>query len=107
LIDIGSHIGYLQGLFCRYPELDKGKKTHNRYGGLPLRGDLTDCTINTMWALIDDSYTSNLLKGVSSPSWMRRTYSSEGGSFSATISCLCAFSLYLFILVGSLIVSWP
>jgi hypothetical protein len=35
-LDIGIHIGYLHGLFCRYPESDKGQTTHNLYGGLPL-----------------------------------------------------------------------
>jgi hypothetical protein len=96
LLDIGSHIGYLQGLFCRYPESDKGRTTHNLYGGLPLWGDLTDCVVKPMRALITDYDTSDILKGVSGPSWVRHTYSSEGGPFSATISCLCAFGLFVY-----------
>jgi hypothetical protein len=36
LLDIGSHIGYLQGLFCGYPESDKGQIAHKIYGGLTL-----------------------------------------------------------------------
>jgi hypothetical protein len=96
LLDIGSHIGYLQGLFCRYPESDKGRTTHNLYGGLPLWGDLTDCVVKPMRALIIDSDTSNILKGVSGPSWARHTYSSEGGPFSATISCLCALAFFIY-----------
>jgi hypothetical protein len=103
LLDIGSQIGYFQGLFSRYPKSDKGQKTHNLYGGLPLREDLTDCIVKPTRALITDYDTSNLLKGVSGPSWVRHTYSSEGGPFSATISCLCAFDSFSFILVCSLI----
>jgi hypothetical protein len=105
LLDIGSHICYLHGLFCRYPELDKGWKTHNLYGGLPLQGDLTYFVVNPIRALITDYDTSNILKGLSGPSWVRHTYSSEGGPFSATISCLCAFGHFFFILVCSLIIS--
>jgi hypothetical protein len=94
LLDIGSHIVYLQGLFCRYPESDKGQTTHNLYGGLPLQRDLTDCVVKPMRDLIIDSDTSNILKGVSIPSWVRHTYSSEGGPFSSTISCFCAFGIF-------------
>jgi hypothetical protein len=96
LFDIGSHIGYLQELFCRYLESNKGRTTHNLYGGLPLRGDLTDCIIKPTRALITNYDTSELLKGVSAPSWERHTYSSEGGPFSATISCLCVFGLFVY-----------
>ena len=96
MLDIGSHIGYLQGLFCRYPELDKGQTTHILYGGLPLRGDLTECTVNPTRGLITDYDTSNILKGVLGLSWERHTYSSEGGPFSATISCLCALAFLLY-----------
>jgi hypothetical protein len=81
LLDIGSHIGYLQGLFCRYPGSDTGQKTHNLYRGLPLRGDLTDCTVKPMRALITDFDTSDILEGVSGPSWAWHTYFSEGGLF--------------------------
>jgi hypothetical protein len=91
VLDIGSLIGCLQGLFYRYPESDKGQTTHNLYGGFPLQGDLTDYVVNPTRALITDSDTSNLLKGVTGPSWVRHTYSSEGGPFSTTISCLCAY----------------
>jgi hypothetical protein len=78
LLDIGSHIGYLQGLFCRYLESDKGETTHNFYGGLPLGGGMTDCIVNPMRALIIDYHTYDLLKGVSGLSWVRHTYFSEG-----------------------------
>jgi hypothetical protein len=94
LLDIGSHIGYLQRLFCKYPESDKGRTTHRLYGGLPLWGDLTDYNVNPMGDLITDS--DNILKGVSSPSWVSHTYSSEGGPFSATLSYLCAFGFFFF-----------
>jgi len=57
---------------------------------------LTDFPIKNMRALITNSNTSNILKGVSGPSWERHTYSSEGGPFSTTISCLCAFGLFLY-----------
>jgi hypothetical protein len=107
LLDIGSHIGYLQGLFCRYPESDKGQTTHNLYGGLPLQGDLTDCVVNPTRALITDSDTSDLLKGVSGPSWARHTYFSEGGPFQPLYLVCVHIGLFLFILVCSLIVSWP
>jgi hypothetical protein len=96
LLDIGIHIGYLQGLLYGYPESDKGRTTHNLYVGLPLRGDLTDCIIKPTRALIIDSDTPNILKGVSGPSWMRHTYSGEGGPFSATISCLCALTFFIY-----------
>ena len=86
----------MQGLFCKYPESDNGKKTHNLYGGLPLWGDLVDCVVNPMRALINDSYTYDIFKGVSGPSWVMHTYSSEGGPFLATISCLCAFGLFIY-----------
>jgi hypothetical protein len=69
---------------------------HNLYGGLPLRGDMTDCTVKPTRALINDSNTSNILKGVSGPSLVRHTYSSEGGLFSATISCLCVLAFFLY-----------
>jgi hypothetical protein len=96
LLDIGSHIGYLQGLFCRYPMSDKGWTTHNLYGGLPLWGDLTDYLVKPTRALITDSDTSNLLKGVSSPSWERHTYFSEGAPFSHYIMFVCILA-FLFI----------
>ena len=105
MLDIGSHIGYLQGLFCGYPKLDKGWTTHNLYGGLPLRGDLTDCVVKPTRALITDSDTYNILKGVSGPSWARHTYSSEGGPFSTTISRLCAFGLFLILVCYLIIIS--
>ena len=57
---------------------------------------MTDYVVNPMRALITDSDTSNLLKGVSGPSWARHTYSSEGGPFSATIFCFCAFGLFVY-----------
>jgi hypothetical protein len=79
-----------------YPESDKGRTTHNLYGGLPLWGDLTDCTVKSRRALIIDFDTSNILKGVAGPSWVRHTYSSKGGPFSATISCLCAMAFLLY-----------
>jgi hypothetical protein len=107
LLDICSHIGYLQGLFYRYPELDNGWTSHNLYGGLPLWGDLIEYVVNPTRALINDYDTSNILKGVSGPSWVRHTYSSEGGPFSTTISYFCAFGIFCFILVCSLIISWP
>jgi hypothetical protein len=82
LLDIGSHIGYLQGLFCRYPESDKGRTTHKLYGGLPLRGGSDNWpVVKPMSALIIDSDTSNILKGVSGLSWARNTYFREGVPF--------------------------
>jgi hypothetical protein len=107
LLGIGSHIGYMKGLFCRYPESDKVRTTHNLYGELPLWGDLTDGIVKTTRVLIIDFDTSNILKGLSGPSWVRNTYSSEGDLVSTTISCLCAFGLFFFTLVCSLIFSWP
>jgi hypothetical protein len=59
-------------------------------------GDLTDYVVNPTRALINDFDTYDLLKGVSRPSWVRHTYSSEGGPFSATISCLCAFGIFVY-----------
>jgi hypothetical protein len=79
-------------LFSGYLESDKDWTTHILYGGLPLRGDLTDYVVNTTRALIMDSDTSNILKEGLGPSSARHAYSSEGGPFLATISCLCAFS---------------
>jgi hypothetical protein len=96
LLDIGIHIGYLQGLFSNYPESDKGWTTHNLYGGLPLRGDLTNYAVKPMRALITDYDTSNLLKGVSGPSWGRHNYSSKGGPFSTIISYLCGIGLFVY-----------
>jgi hypothetical protein len=93
-LDICSYIGYLQGLFYRYHESYKGRTTHNLYGGLPLRGDLTDYVVELRRALTTDYDTSNILKGFSSPSWVRNTYSSEGGPFSTTISHLSMFGLF-------------
>jgi hypothetical protein len=73
LLEIGSHIGYLEGLFFRYLESYKGQTTYNLYGGLPLWGDLTDCDVNPMRGLITNSDTSNSLKGFSGLSWVRNT----------------------------------
>jgi hypothetical protein len=96
LLDIGSHIGYLQGLFYKYHESAKGQTTHNLYGGLPLWGDLIGYVVKPMRDLITDFDTSNILKGVLGPSWAIHTYSSEGGPFSATISCLCTLAFFLY-----------
>jgi hypothetical protein len=57
-------------------------------------GISTDYVVKPMKAFITDYYTSNILKGVSGPSWVRHTYYSEGGPFSSIISCLCAFGLF-------------
>jgi hypothetical protein len=81
LLDIGNHIGYLQGLFYRYPESDKGRITYNLYGGFLLRGDLIDCIVKPTRAFITDYDTFDVLKGVSDPSCVRHTYFSEGGPF--------------------------
>ena len=99
MLDIGSHIGYLQGLFCRYLESDKGRTSHGIFVGLPLRGDLIGYIVNPMRACIIDYDTSYILKGFVGPSWERHTYSSEGDPFSTTISCLCAFGLFVYFLV--------
>ena len=107
MLDIGSHIVYLQVLFYRYPESDKGWKTHNLYEGLHLQGDLTDYIVKPTRDIITDYDTSNILKGVSGPSWSRHTYSSEGGPFSATISDLCALEFFLYLGACYLIISWP
>jgi hypothetical protein len=55
------------------------------------RGNLTDYVVKPTRDLITDSNTSNILKGVLGPSWERHTHFSEGGPFSTTLSCLCAY----------------
>jgi hypothetical protein len=79
-----------------YPESDKGQTPNILYGGLPLRGDLTDYVLKPTRALITNSDTSYILKGVSGLSWVRHTYSSDGGTFLATISYLCEFGLFVY-----------
>jgi hypothetical protein len=74
----------------------KGRTSHILYRGSPLQGDLTDYVVKPTRALIIDYDTSNFLKGVSCPSWARHTYSSEGGPFSGTISCSCAFDIFVY-----------
>jgi hypothetical protein len=106
LLDIGSHIGYLQWLFCRYPMSDTGRTAHNLYGGLSLWGDLTNCDIKPTRALITDSDTSDLLKGVSGPSWARHTYFSEGVPFRPLYPVCVHIDLFVYFGV-LLIVSWP
>ena len=59
-------------------------------------GDLTNYVAKPMRDLIIDYDTSNILKGFSGPSWERHTYSSEGGPFTTTISCLCALGFFLY-----------
>jgi hypothetical protein len=59
-----------------------------------------------MRALITDSNTSDILQGVSGPSWARHIYFSEGGPFQP-LYLVCVNIGLLFILVCSLIVSCP
>jgi hypothetical protein len=59
-------------------------------------GGLTDYTVNPRRAIITNSNTSDILNGVSGPSWEIHTYSSEGGPFSTTISCLCPLAFFIY-----------
>jgi predicted Ser/Thr protein kinase len=52
--------------------------------------------VNPTRVLIIDYDTSDILKGVSGPTWVRHTYSSEGGPFSSIISCLCAYFPFVY-----------
>jgi hypothetical protein len=71
-----------------------------------LSGGSDRLVVKPMRALITDSDTSDLLKGVSGPSWVRHTYFREGGPFQP-LYLVCVHIGLLFILVCSLIVSWP
>jgi hypothetical protein len=57
-------------------------------------------------ALITNSDTSDILQGVSGPSWVRHTYFREGGPFQPLYP-ICVHIGLLFILVCSLITNWP
>jgi hypothetical protein len=61
---------------------------------------------NPTRALINNSDTSDILQGVSGPSWERHTYFREGGPFKPLYPVCVHIGLFL-ILVCSLIISWP